>query len=248
MVVCSFPLLLDFERSGEGNKQQEHRFSYLLSRRRGSGAGVKDRLLLFVYMGTSAHKEYQAFVDKVERTVYLDNLSPHVMVSVLKTALGQFGNVVNAQFIPNYMDARNLPQCALVEMETAKQAKSVVTEMTMYPFMMSGMPRPVRARPAEPEMFGDRPARPGRKITCRWVDSKDPDVEIAKKLKYLTKKHCAESSFLLKHQLEEEQKLAKQQDEFLKSNYKKYDMLDSVRADGTVRRVARHYDVIIRDD
>lgn len=54
--------------------------------------------------------------------------------------------------------------------------------------------------------------------------------------------------FVLQHQLEEEQKLAKQQDEFLKSNYKKYDMLDSVRADGTVRRVARHYDVIIRDD
>lgn len=160
---------------------------------------VQERPLLFAYMGTSsAHQEYQAFEDKVRRTVYLDNLSPQVTVAVLKMALGQFGNVVRAQFIPNYMDAKNIPQCALVEMETAKQAKSVVTEMAMYPFMISGMPRPVRARAAEPEMFSDRPVRPGRKITCRWVDAKDPDFEIAKKLKYLTGKHYAESSFLLK--------------------------------------------------
>eukprot|EP00268_Persea_americana_P062097 TRINITY_DN792_c0_g1_i1.p1 TRINITY_DN792_c0_g1~~TRINITY_DN792_c0_g1_i1.p1 ORF type:complete len:166 (-),score=35.99 TRINITY_DN792_c0_g1_i1:555-1052(-) len=164
-------------------------------------------------------------------------------------ALGQFGNVVSAQFIPNYMDAMNIQQCALVEMETAKQARSVVTDTTMYPFMISGMPRPVRARPAELEMFSDRPVRPGRKITCRWVDSKDPDYEIAKKLKSLTRKHYAESLFLLKHQLEEEEKLAKQQNELLKSNYEKYDMLDSITADGTVKQVARHYyDVNITDD
>lgn len=54
---------------------------------------------------------------------------------------------------------------------------------------------------------------------------------------------------VLQHQLEEEEKLAKQQNELLKSNYEKYDMLDSITADGTVKQVARHYyDVNITDD
>ncbi|KAF8405756.1 hypothetical protein HHK36_007833 [Tetracentron sinense] len=233
------------------------------------------------YMGTPDHKEYAAFEEKVRRTIYIDNLSPQVTGAVLKTALGQFGTVTDVQFIPNYTEFRSIPQCTLVEMETAKQAKSIVTEMTNYPFMMSGMPRPVRARPAEVEMFSDRPPKPGRKIHCRWVDPNDPDFEVAKKLKFLTRKHAAEASFILKcmdtfaiplcslhrnlqlHwtvdtfgtivlilqlQLEEEEKLAKQQAESLKANYKKFEMIESVMLDGTAGRLARHYGLSAMDD
>ncbi|OVA18705.1 RNA recognition motif domain [Macleaya cordata] len=206
------------------------------------------RLNRHLYMGTPADKEYAAFEEKVKRTVYIDNLSPQVTEAVLKTALGQFGSVTNVQFIPNYIEQNNIPQCALVEMENAKQAKSIVSEMGNYPFMMSGMPRPVRARAAEIGMFGDRPIKPGRKITCRWVDIKDPDFEVAQKLKQLTRKHALEASYLVKLQLDEEEKLAQQQSEILKANYKKYEMLENLLSDGTVNRLAYRYNLNVPDD
>ncbi|XP_058088309.1 uncharacterized protein LOC131235183 [Magnolia sinica] len=199
-------------------------------------------------MATSTQNEYSAFEDKVRRTVFLDNLSPQVTLSVLKTALGQFGNVVSTQFIPNYTESRCIPQCALVEMETVKQAKSIIAEMTMFPFMMSGMPRPIRARPAEVEMFSDRPARPSRRIECRWVETSNPDCEVGKKFKNLTQKHATEASLLLKYQLEQEEKLATQQREVLKGHYKKYDMLNGLSADRTLNRLAQHYHVNVIDD
>ncbi|KAL6007634.1 hypothetical protein ACLOJK_033133 [Asimina triloba] len=199
-------------------------------------------------MGTPADKEYAAFEEKVKRTVYVDDLSPQVTAAVLKTALDQFGTVVSIQFIPNYIEPRRIPQCALVEMETAKQAKSVIAEMTNFAFMMSGMPRPVIVRPAEAEMFADRPPRPGNNIQCRWADPKDPEFEVAKKLKYLTRKHATEVSMLIKHQVEVEEKLSEQQEKTLKGNYKKYDMLDSLAADGILNRLARRYNIDLVDD
>ncbi|XP_059658144.1 uncharacterized protein LOC132304467 isoform X2 [Cornus florida] len=198
-------------------------------------------------MESSAEKDYAAFEVKLKRTVYIDNLSFQVTEAVLKTALNQFGNVTNVQFIPNYMEAQNIPRCALVEMENAKQAREIILEMANFPFMMSGMPRPVRARAAEVQMFEDRPKKRGRNIHCRWLDPKDPDFEVAKKLKYMTRKHAAEASFLLKQQLAEEEKLAKQQGETLKANYKKFDLIDNVLVDGTANRLARRYDINISD-
>lgn len=149
-------------------------------------------------MESSAEAEYAAFEEKVKRTVYIDNLSHQVTEPVLKTALNQFGNVTNVEFIPNYMEPKTIPLTALVEMENSKQAKQIVSEMSNFPFMMSGMPRPVRARDAEPEMFDERPRKPGRKIQFCWLSPKDPDYEVAKKIKNLTRKHASESSFLLK--------------------------------------------------
>lgn len=149
-------------------------------------------------MEPSAEAEYAAFEEKVKRTVYIDNLSPQVTESVLKTALNQFGNVTNAEFIPNYMEPASIPLAALVEMENSKQARQIISEMANFPFMMSGMPRPVRARAAEAEMFDERPRKPGRRIQCRWLSPEDPDFEVAKKIKNLTRKHATESSFLLK--------------------------------------------------
>lgn len=145
-----------------------------------------------------ARKAYAEFEGKLKRTVFLDNLSPKVTPAVIKMALGQFGNVRNVEFMPNYTIPYDIPQCALVEMEDANKADAIITEMTNFPFMMSGMPRPVRARHAKAEMFADRPAPPDRKIEIRWVDPSDPDFEVAKKLKEMVKRHKAETLALIK--------------------------------------------------
>lgn len=200
-------------------------------------------------MGSSAAQaDYAAFEEKVKRTVYLDNLSPKVTEAVVKMALNQFGTVKSVQFIQNYMEPRNIPQFALVEMENSRQAKAVVSEISQFPFMMSGMPRPVRARPAEVEMFDGHPIKPGRRIQCRWLEASDPDFKIATEIKRLTWKHAAEVAFLLKQQLQEEEKLARQQQDKLKGHYKKYEMIDSIMTDGTARRLARRYNMHIAED
>lgn len=49
------------------------------------------------------------------------------------------------------------------------------------------------------------------------------------------------------HQLAEEEKISKQQAETLKANFKKYEMADSVLADGTAQRLARMYNMKISD-
>ncbi|KAB2062365.1 Putative RNA-binding rbpD [Gossypium arboreum] len=199
-------------------------------------------------MESGKQNEYAAFEEKVRRTVYLDNLSPNVTESIVRTALDQYGTVKSVEFIPNYLEPRNMPQCALVEMEKGKQAKVVISTLSEFPFMMSGMPRPVRARAAVAEMFGDRPRKPGRQIRICWLDTADPDFEVASKLKQLVKRHATETAVMLKHQLEKEEKLAKQQGETLKANYKKYEMIDSLMADGAARRLARCYNLRVSDD
>ncbi|GAB4855329.1 hypothetical protein Ancab_023950 [Ancistrocladus abbreviatus] len=199
-------------------------------------------------MDSAVEMEYAAFKERVKRTVYIDNMSPQVTEAVIKTALDQFGNATNIQFIPNYTEPCNTARSALVELESEAQAKSVIETLTNYPFMMSGMPRPVRVRAAEAEMFDDRPVKPGRRIQLYWVDPNDPDYEVAQKLKHLAKKHSAEASWMLKHQLEEEENLSKQQAETLKATYQKYDMVDTILGDGTSNRLARHYKIRITDD
>ncbi|KAK6123464.1 hypothetical protein DH2020_042785 [Rehmannia glutinosa] len=159
----------------------------------------------------------------------------------MKAAYNQFGNVMSIQFIPNYFEPKNMPQAALVEMENPKQAQEIIAEMDNYPFMISGMPRPARARAAKLEMFDDRPRKPGRRIVCRWVDPKEPDFEVAKKMKHLVRKHEAEASLVLEQQRAEEEKLANQQSETLKANYKKYEMLNNVFEDGTAKRLGDEY-------
>ncbi|GAB2211415.1 hypothetical protein Droror1_Dr00024728 [Drosera rotundifolia] len=106
-----------------------------------------------------------------------DNLSPQVTEAVIKTALAQFSTATNIQFIPNYLEPNNPACCALVELENEDQAKPVLEVLASYAFMMLGMPRPVRARPAEAEMLVDHPVRPGRSIQLYWVDPSDPDFE-----------------------------------------------------------------------
>ncbi|CAL5398220.1 unnamed protein product [Camellia sinensis] len=191
----------------------------------------------------SAEAEYAAFEEKVRRTVYIDNLSPQVTEAVLKTALNQFGNVDKVQFIPNYTQLNSLPHVALVEMENSKQAKQIVSEMGNFPFMMSGMPRPVRARAAEMEMFDDRPRKPGRSINFRWLDPQHPDFKVAKELKEVTRQHEAEALFALEQQLADEEKLAEQQSVTLKACHKKFELIEGVLNDGSADRLARRYNM-----
>ncbi|XP_052189969.1 uncharacterized protein LOC127799784 [Diospyros lotus] len=124
-------------------------------------------------------------------------------------------------------------------MENPKQAEQIVRDMGNLPFTMSGMPRPIRARAADPEMFDDRPRKPGKRITFRWLDQQVPDFQVAKKLKDLTRKNAAEASFILERQVGEEEKLANQQWKTLKANYKKYELIDGVLGDGTALRLIR---------
>lgn len=194
-----------------------------------------------------AEESYASFLEKVKRTIYIDNMSPAATDSIVKAAFNQFGNVLSVHFLPNYLEPKNVPQAALVEMENPKQAEEIIAEMKVYPFMILGMPRPVRARPAKLEMFDDRPKKPGRRILCQWIDSKNPDFEVAQKIKNLVKTQAAEASFLLMEQLKEEEKLAAQQNETLKANYRKFELIDGVHEDGTAKQLAHYYNMRVSD-
>ncbi|XVF72082.1 hypothetical protein PTKIN_Ptkin12aG0093000 [Pterospermum kingtungense] len=71
--------------------------------------------------------------------------------------------------------------------------------------------RPVKACAAKREMFTDCPRQHGRQMHFRWLDPFYLDFEVATKLKRLVKKHSTETAFMLKQQLDKEEKLVKQQ-------------------------------------
>ncbi|XP_071705784.1 ASI1-immunoprecipitated protein 1-like [Rutidosis leptorrhynchoides] len=189
-------------------------------------------------MEQSPEKTIAAFKEKVERTIYIDNISPHVTKSVLETAFNQFGTVTRVHFIPTYTV---YVFSALVEMETKKQADDIANEMNDSPFMVSGMPRPVRAKKARVEMFMDQPKERVNPIICTWMDPNDPKYEAAKAIKKLTKRHAAEAAFLMERQLAEEGNLHFQQNVTLKTNYKKYELIDGAHGDGTIKLLAARY-------
>ncbi|KAF7113520.1 hypothetical protein RHSIM_RhsimUnG0118200 [Rhododendron simsii] len=190
-----------------------------------------------------AKADYAAFEERVRRTVYVDNLSPQVNESILKSAFDQFGNVCKVEFIPSYAEESNMSRCALVEMDSPELAKELVQAISNQPFMVFGMPRPIRVCAAEMEMFEDRPQKPGTKITCQWLEPQNPDFTIAKNLNELTRRHAAEGSFLHQYQLEEEENLAKQQAETLEASYKKYELIEKVLKDGTAKRLGHRYGI-----
>jgi hypothetical protein len=145
-----------------------------------------------------ATKEYKEFEEKVKRTVYIDNLSPLATDAVIRMALSQFGNVKNVNFVTNYTVPFDIPRSALVEMETEKDAEHVVNMLDEFPFMMCGMPRPVRAKRAAEEMFNDRPWKPDRKLEFCWVGPTDPDCQNVRKFKIMSKRHEVENLSLIK--------------------------------------------------
>ncbi|XP_010240658.2 uncharacterized protein LOC100834153 isoform X1 [Brachypodium distachyon] len=192
-------------------------------------------------------KDYADFDARVKRTIYIDHLSPLVTKEVIKAALAQCANVVSSEFIVNYTIPYDIPSAALVELDDESQAKAAVDLMNDFPFIIGGMPRPVRATYAKPEMFRDRPLRPGLKMEFRWVKQGDPEYDGMNKLKILAKRQDAENMALIKNNLEEEQELAKQQQETLDGNYKKYDMLETIMQSGNIQNLAQHYKVNLSD-
>ncbi|CAN6209814.1 unnamed protein product [Urochloa humidicola] len=190
-----------------------------------------------------AAKEYKEFEEKVKRSVYLDNLSVLVTDAVVTMALNQFGNVKNVNFLTNYTIPFDIPQSALVEMETEKDAEHVVNMLDEFPFMMSGMPRPVRVKRATAEMFNDRPSKPGRKLEFCWVGPTDPDCHDVRKFKFMCKRHEVENLALIKNQLHEEALLAQHQQDNLNCNYRKLESIDSVILTGSVNRLTRIYNL-----
>lgn len=199
-------------------------------------------------MELSDEEQYAAFKEKVKRTVYFDNLTPQATDAVMKTALDQFGTVLSVQFIPNYIGPGKMPAAALVEMETEKQAMKIIEETEDFPFMISGMPRPVRAFPAEIEMYEDRPRKPGRTIQCQWLEEKDPDFAVAQQIKDLVKEQASEASFMLKQQLAEEERLHNKHGETLKANAKKYDLIEKVLTDGSARKLGTCYNIRLQEN
>ncbi|XP_031500083.1 uncharacterized protein LOC116264157 isoform X2 [Nymphaea colorata] len=149
-------------------------------------------------MGSQSENEPSEFMTKMKKTVFVDNVSGLVTDSMIRKAFEQFGTVVNISFIPDYLEQNNASKCVLVEMENEKKAKSLLVETSNLPFMLGGMPRPIRCRMAEPEMFSERPRKSDRKMTCRWIQHNDPDFEVAKRMKEVVKKHEAEAFALRK--------------------------------------------------
>jgi hypothetical protein len=143
-------------------------------------------------------KDYADFKEKVKKTIYLDQLSPQVTSQVIKAALAQCANVVNVEFIMNYTIPFDIPSAALVELDNEMQVKASVELMSDFPFIIGGMPRPVKAIPAKPEMFRDRPRRPGINKKFRWVKQGDEEYETMKKLKILAERQEAENMALIK--------------------------------------------------
>uniref|UniRef100_A0A0D9WBH9 RRM domain-containing protein n=1 Tax=Leersia perrieri TaxID=77586 RepID=A0A0D9WBH9_9ORYZ len=194
-------------------------------------------------------KVYADFEKKVKRTIYIDHLSPQVTSSVIKAALAQCANVVDVEFIFNHTIPYDIPSAALVELDDEIQAKAALDLMNDFPFIIGGMPRPVRGTCAKPEMFRERPPCPGMKKEFRWVKQEDGvEYEGMKKLKILAKRQEVENMALIKNQLEEEKELAKQQQESLDGNYKKYDMLENVIQNGDMKSLAQHYGVSVADE
>lgn len=154
--------------------------------------------IYFLHLMEAVFEEYAAFENKVKRSVYIDNLSPLAKESVIKAALDQFGNVIQVTLIRTYLELKGMGRAALVEMQNADEARTIISEMRNSPFMISGMPRPVRARPAVVEMFDDRPRKPDRTIMCYWLKSNEPDFEVATKMKRIVRNHAKEANFLLK--------------------------------------------------
>lgn len=64
---------------------------------------------------------------------------------------------------------------AILEMDSQEQASTVETQLRDYLFMIGGMPRPARARRAEPVMLVDHPCNRKRKCEVKLISRSDPN-------------------------------------------------------------------------
>eukprot|EP00250_Pteridium_aquilinum_P027597 c3528_g1_i1 orf=628-1275(+) len=193
----------------------------------------------------NAASEFQKFEDKVKRCLMLEDVTPQVNIPMVQTALGQFGTVISVDILNDPLDSKHAAKRVIVEMKTPREAAHAVKEIHEHPFMIKGVPRPVRALAAVSTMFPDRPQKPnsGAKRTCEWVKPGDPDWDKYNEFKQLAKRHAQETAFLMETMRKEEEKLAQEQEEKVKENIKKLDEIHALIRDKTIQRLSRHYGV-----
>lgn len=198
---------------------------------------------------SNAQSEYQKFEEKVKRCLMLEDVTPQATIPMIQTALGQFGTVVSIDLINDPLDPKHAAKRVIVEMRTYREAAHAVKEIQEHPFMIKGVPRPVRALSALPTMFPDRPQKPGGvKRTCEWVKPGDPDWEKYNDFKQLAKKHAQEIAYLMEVIRKEEEKLAQEQEEKVKENVKKLDEIYNCSRDRIIQRLSRYYGVKYEGD
>ncbi|KAI5081459.1 hypothetical protein GOP47_0004642 [Adiantum capillus-veneris] len=199
---------------------------------------------------SNAPSEYQKFEEKVKRCLMLEDVTPQATIPMVQTALGQFGTVVSIDIINDPLDPKHAAKRVIVEMKTPREASHAVKEIREHPFMIKGVPRPVRALHAVATMFPDRPQKPssGTKRTCEWVKPGDPEWEKYNEFKQLAKKHAQELTYLMEVIRKEEEKLAQEQEEKVRENVKKLDEIHLCVKDRVVHRLSRYYGMKFEGD
>lgn len=199
---------------------------------------------------SNAASEFQKFEEKVKRCLMIEDVTPQANNALILTALGQFGTVVSIDIINDPLASKHAPKRVIVEMKTVREAAHAVKEIQERPFMIKGVPRPVRALAAVSTMFPDRPQKPNSstKRTCEWVKPGDPDWDKYNEFKQLAKRHVQETAFLTEAMRKEEEKLAQEQEEKVKENVKKLDEIYNCIKDKIIQRLSRHYGVKFEGD
>ncbi|KAH7442677.1 hypothetical protein KP509_03G098800 [Ceratopteris richardii] len=192
---------------------------------------------------SNAFSEYQKFEEKVKRSLLLEDVTPQVTVPMIQTALGQFGTVISIDILNNPLDSKFAAKRVMVEMKNPREAAHAVKEIQERPFMIKGVPRPVRAIAAVTTMFPDRPQKPNNntKRTCEWVKPGDPGWDKCNEFKQLAKRHAQEAAYLMEAIRKEEEKLAQEQEEKLKENIKKLDEIHNCIKEKIIHRLSRYY-------
>lgn len=186
--------------------------------------------------------DFDKFDERVRRSVVLEEVTPHVNIPMIQTALGQFGTVVSVDILANPLESKLAAKRAIVEMESQKDAAYALKEIQEHPFMIKGVPRPVRATAAVHTLFPERPRKGSlSKLAWEWVEPGHPDFAAANELKRMAKRHAAESAYLMQQLRKDEEKLAQEQEEKVKENIKKLDEIINCAKDNTIQRLSRYY-------
>jgi hypothetical protein len=127
---------------------------------------------------------HRLFQEKLHRSFLLDEVTPQATVPMIRTALGQFGHVLSVDILADPLRSKFCGRRVVVEMASPREALRAVKEIQEHPFMIKGVPRPVRALMASPTMFPDRPRKAPANAALngasgskpfKWVKKGDPD-------------------------------------------------------------------------
>lgn len=166
-----------------------------------------------------------SIAEKVERSLLVDDLGPSVTATVLSAAISQFGRVESIEFCWEPLRPITAGRSALVEMSSPEAAGRVCTELTEKLFMVAGLPRPVRACRARPEMYNGGAAPAGGAVpagAAAWLHDAADGAERGAALeewKRLALRHAAERHQLEELAREEAQQLHARQEQLAREHY-----------------------------